>query len=61
MYTLNIVRAIKLYMSMKSEILSLNTIIRGIGFFKECSYCSIKKFEKNKIYRCLKTNKYKNM
>ena len=35
MYTLNIARAIKRCLSMKSEIISLKTIIRRIGFCKQ--------------------------
>ena len=54
MYTLNIARAIKRCLSMKSEIISLKTIIRRIGFCKQAVIIQWKAWKKKKNLLLLK-------
>ena len=55
MYILNIARA-KRCLSIKSETLSLKTIINKLDFAKENSYYLMKRLKKKKIYCCLQRN-----
>ena len=60
MYTLNIARAIKRCLSVKSEIISLKTIIRRIGFCKQAVIIQWKAWKKKRFIVAQKQTNSKN-